>query len=182
MHNDIIKDCINTVSCPFDAVKKECFTLSHPKISGLKKIDIETKQPVNLNHYNDYNTFDSPTTFSESINEIVNWTSDLKMMISVYGNYMIPRMIDDGEEIPEINDKLFTKIVDSITGKCNDKYFIEFAKMHKLDTYFPWLSNTAQIICHLKIEMTTCAKNNLILNSNKRILANIKWRLLNTCL
>jgi len=179
MHDDV-KDCVNTVSCSLDAVlKKDCFTLSQPKIREIKKIDNDVKQHVNLNHYSDYNTVDTPTTFLESINAIVNWSSDLKMLVSAYGNYMIPRMIDSGEEIPEINDRFFTKIVDSITGKCEDKYFIEFTKIHKIDTYFPWLSNTAQVVCHLKNEMKTVCKNNLTINSNKRILANIRWRLLN---
>ena len=178
--DDDVKKCTNTVSCPLDhVIKQTCFTLSQPKIRNLTKIDNNVKESINLEHYNNYNTQSKVVPFTESINSIVNWSSDLKMMISAYANYLIPKMIENGKEIPEINDVFFTGIVDSITGKYKDDYFIEFSELYKINTYFPWLSNTAQVVCHIKNEMKTAAKNNICLNSTRRILANIKWRLLN---
>jgi len=115
------------------------------------------------------------------------------MLSSTFNNYLWQRLIDDGIELPEINDVFFTNLrptelrmhfIDiialvnftsamisincilssvgcAVCGKTSkySKYFDEFATAFKIKYYLPWMSNTSQVICALKSEMTTVTKN-----------------------
>ena len=102
------------------------------------------------------------------------------MLASSFNNYLWTRLIDEHEQIQEINDVFFTQLFNAVSGKKSvyTKYFDEFAVKFKIKYYFPWLSNTSQIICHIKNEMVTVSKNNIILNFSNRLLSTIRWRLL----
>ena len=102
------------------------------------------------------------------------------MLSSTFNNYLWQRLIDDGIELPEINDVFFTNLFNAVCGKTSkySKYFDEFATAFKMKYYLPWMSNTSQVICALKNEMTTVTKNNIILNFNNRALSTIRWRVL----
>ena len=41
------------------------------------------------------------------------------------------------------------------------------------------MTNTSQIVCHIKNEMSTVAKNNIILNFEQRMNSTTRWRILN---
>ena len=116
---------------------------------------------------------------------IVQWTSDLKCLASTFSNYLWSRIIADDswhlDNIPEINDVYHTNLLNAVTGKksCFSQYFDEFAMKYKIKYYIPWMTNTSQIICHIKNEMTTMAKNNITLNFERRMKSTIRWRVLN---
>ena len=174
-----LKLATNTVTCPIDhVINKNCYVLSTPHIKCVSKVDNNVSNGVDLSHFN-YNTEEKVTTFLDSMNLIVDWSSDLKVVISSYVNFIIPKMIEEDKKIPEINDLFFTQVINQITGKQKNTYYDEFSKIYKITSYFPWLSNSSQIVSFIKNEMSTVSKNNIILNTNKRMLANIRWRLLN---
>jgi len=176
-----LKDAINTITCPFDkVVNQNCYVLSPPKIKEIKIIDngVAFGDGVDLSHFK-YNDKNEVMHLSEAFNLIIDWSSDLKVMTTSYVNYMLPRMIEDCVDIPEINDVFFTSVIDTVTGKTSNEYFKDYSKIHKITKYFPRLSNTGQVVSHIRNELTTVAKNNIIINTNRRIQSNIRWRLLN---
>ena len=55
----------------------------------------------------------------------------------------------------------------------------DFVVVHKMGYYIPWISSTSQVICHIKNEMMTTFKNNIVLNFENRMKAMLNWRLIN---
>ena len=178
-----LKDCVNTINCGFDKVlHKNAFVIKNPKIGALKKTIYRGTDSINTDFFENYNKSSNIVSFHEAISNIVEWSSDLKMLASSFNNFLWTRIIENDEPIMEINDAFFTQLFNAVSGKksCYAKYFDEFAIQHKIGYYLPWLSNTAQIICHVKNEMATVTKNNIAINFKNRLLSTLRWRLLDT--
>ena len=152
-----VKNCINTVTCPIDhMMRSNVFVSKQPVASKIKSTAYGGNEGVNTKFFNAYNTEKDVVHLSQAINNIVEWVSDLKMLSSTFNNYLWQRLIDENEELPEINDVFFTNLLNAVSGKKTDygKYFDEFASIFEIENYLPWLSNTSQVICDLKNEMT----------------------------
>ena len=165
-----------TVNCALEnVIRKEC-TMKSLKIETLRRTTVDERKMVDLSFYSEY-TF--TTDFMENIQVIVRWVSDLKMIASSFNSYLWMKIYDDQLEIPEINDKFFTLLFQTVRGQRTQyaEYFDQFIEINSIGYYFPWLSGVSQILCHVKNEMTTVALNNIILNFTSRMKANIRWRL-----
>ena len=174
-----------TVTCALDNVinnnseSLRSNTTDKIKVSEIKNTTYVSDDSVDLSHYTNYEINDD---FRNNLQTIIKWTSDLKFISSMFNNYLWKQIFDNNLDMPEINDTFFTKLFNTVVGKKNAPYqdiFNEFAQIVKIGQYIPWISNTSQIICHIKNEMTTCFKNNIILNFEKRVKSMIRWRLLN---
>ena len=71
-----------------------------------------------------------------------SWSSDLKMLVSSFNNFLWTRIIENGDTVMEINDTFFTQVFNAVSGKksCYSKYFDEFAIKFNIGYYLPWLS------------------------------------------
>jgi hypothetical protein len=186
LSKDNIKSYISTstITCPYDKLAVvNCFVLNPARVKSLpKSIDVKLEvEQVDLSHYFDYNQNKNIVDFKTTINEIVSWVSDLKLISSSFNNYLWTKLLDKNQELPEINDCFFTQLFKAVSGRNSvyDTYFKEYAIQTGLHLYFPWMSGTSQVICHVKNEMTTVSKNNIIVNFYSRTKATIRWRLLN---
>ena len=172
---------VNTISCSLDnLIKSLCYVSKPPKISDIREIDNGVTDAVNLEFYREYNKSPDYIPFKSAVELIIPWVSDLKFISSTFINYLIPKLCLDRVSIPEINDAFLTKVMMCLSGRQINEFsplFSEFSKIYRIKYYFPWLSNSSQIVCHLKNEMATAAKNNIFLNAYRRIKANIRWRL-----
>ena len=169
-----------TVVCALDSVINDDVIMKNIKMSKLKNTIYINDDKINLSHYNEYSINNN---FRETLQTIIQWSSDLKFLSSFFNNYLWKRIFDDKLELPEINDTFFTQLFNTVAGKKNAKFeqiFNDFSKIHKVGHYIPWISCTAQVICHMKNEMTTSFKNNIILNFENRTKSMLRWRLLNS--
>ena len=172
---------VNTISCSLDnLIKSLCYVSKPPKISDIREIDNGVTDAVNLAFYREHNKSPDYIPFKSAVELIIPWVSDLKFISSTFINYLIPKLCLDRVSIPEINDAFLTKVMMCLSGRQINEFsplFLEFSKIYRIKYYFPWLSNSSQIVCHLKNEMAAVAKNNIFLNAYSRIKANIRWRL-----
>jgi len=176
-----VKKHTSTVNCPLDhLIVKNAFVTKMPIATELKHTVYNGESVVSTPFFSYYNRSKNICTFKTAINEIVEWTSDLKAFASTFNNYLWQKLVDDDVELPEINDVFFTNLLNAVSGKKSNysEYFDQFAKLYQIKYYIPWMSNTSQIITYLKTEMVTVTKNNIILNFRNRCLSTIRWRIL----
>ena len=174
-------ETVNTITCSLDKLlNKNCYISKPIKISEIKRTDILENYGIDQSFYTEYKTSNDIISFKKGINNITEWVSDLKMMSSTFNNFLVVRLVEDNIEIPELNDCFFTQSFSAISGKKSNysKYFDEFSNKFLIPYYFPWMSNTSQIICDVKNEMSVVTKNNIIINFEKRMKSTIRWRIL----
>ena len=89
----------------------------NPKIGALKKTVYNGTDSINIDFFENYNKSSDIVSFHEAISNIVEWSSDLKMLASSFNNFHWTRIIENGEPIMEINDAFFTQLFNAVSGK-----------------------------------------------------------------
>ena len=159
-------ETVNTITCSLDKLlNKNCYISKPIKISEIKRTNILENYGIDQSFYTKYKTSNDVISFKKGINNITEWVSDLKMMSSTFNNFLVVRLVEDNIEIPELNDCFFTQSFSAISGKKSNysKYFDEFSNKFQISYYFPWMSNTSQIICDVTNEMSVVKKNIIIM-------------------
>ena len=106
-----LKSCINTVTCSTEKVfRSNAYVTKQPFASKLKQTVYTGDDCIDTIFFKKYNDNKNATPLTQTINNIVEWISDLKMLSSTFNNYLWQRLIDDGIELPEINDVFFTNL------------------------------------------------------------------------
>ena len=153
-----LKDCVNTITCGFENIlQQNAFVTKNPKIGTLKRTVYTGNDSIDTSFFDNFNKNSEIVPFKDAVDNIVEWTSDLKMIASSFNNFLWTRIIENNDTVMEINDAFYTQVFNAVSGKksCYAKYFDEFALKFKIGYYFPWMSNTSQVICHIKNEMAT---------------------------
>ena len=141
------------------------------------------KNPINngnFTHLNYITDKEEYISFTNTVNNVIKWVSDLKVYSSTFNNYLWSHLCEKDKQLPEITDTYFTQLFSTLYGN-NTEYteiYNEFKKEYSITQDFPVMSRVSQIMCHVKNELTTVCTNNITLNFENRILSVISWRVL----
>ena len=104
------------------------------------------KNPINngnFTHLNYITDKEEYISFTNTVNNVIKWVSDLKVYSSTFNNYLWSRLCEKDKQLPEITDTYFTQLFSTLYGN-NTEYteiYNEFKKEYSITQDFPVMSS-----------------------------------------